>query len=167
MTSLQQEIDPQKKMVLEQQARQIIGSLTPNRQYPYIGPCFFLVAVLMIIALAKIPFDESFVWDMWAIPAILVLIFFVTVFLLCSEFYSQDISMDSKGLRIKPWVIGKERQFDWTEIETYAAGRLNNTLHMTDGTRIKVPFSGSFAEQLNYAFSVFESRYIIDDESDE
>jgi len=167
MTSLPLETDPQRQLVMEQKARRMIGGLTPNRQYPYIGPFFFLIAVLMIIALAKIPFDESFIWDIWAIPTILVLIFFIIVFLLYSKFYSHDISIDSEGLRIRQWVLGKERQFDWTEIKAYTAGRLNNTLHMTDGTRIKVPYSGNFANQLYYAFSIFESRYILDDESDE
>ena len=164
---LQYETHPQRKMEMERQTRQWIKRLRPNRQYPFLGIIFFVVACLMAFALIKAPFDVEVVWDFFQWVAMVGVFFFMTVFFMCSEFYSTDIKISDEGLRVKRWVFGPERQYDWSEISEFKSQLLNNKLLMKNGSQIRVPYSGSFAESLVTAVSSFEARYLLDDESDE
>ncbi len=159
MTDQTVEIDPERQREMEKEARLLIAGLRPNKQFGLIGILALIVGISTIIALIKIPFDNEWVWDSWAIPSIVICLILVIVCIWCCPIYSAHIDFDHRGFRLRRWIFGIIHQYDWNDVTFLRSVGLEHRYRLSDDTILKTMNNDDFGNSFYSAYAIFESRF--------
>jgi len=158
------ETNPIKMKEMERAARQLIGTLKPNKQEPYGGLFILFGGLFIAIAIIKALIDPSSIEDVWDGIALIGLFFLLIGLFRAVQILSLKIIFDGDGIQTIRWAIGAKRIFKWEDIISCKQIWMGIKFETSKGDSIKFPNKGSFATNLYTSYKIFENRYSLEKE---